>query len=96
MTIFKRRVGSTISAKRIEQEALKDYPNNVIKNFVKHRCDKTGALFITVRWLGHDVAHDTEDSVHNLVEDAPVLIEEYLRLHANEGVCKCIVDRYFK
>ena len=68
----------------------------MIKRFVKHRCDKAGTLLITVRWFGYDVAHDTEEPVHNLVEDAPGLVEEYLRLHDNEGVCKRMMDGYFK
>ena len=43
------QLGTTVDAKRIEQEALKDYPDNVVKRFVSHRRDAKGNFLIRVR-----------------------------------------------
>ena len=88
-------LGTSIDAKRIEREALKDYPDNVVKRFVSHRRDKRGTFLIRVRWLGYDEAHDTEEPVHNLAKDVPGLVEEYLTVHKGEKACARMLKRYF-
>ena len=88
-------LGSRIDAKRIEREALKDYPDNVVKRFVSHHKDKKGTFMIRVRWLGYDQAHDTDEPIHNLAKDVPNLVEEYLTLHKGEKACDRMLKRYF-
>jgi len=55
---------------------------------VGHATAADGQLLIKVRWLGYDQAHDTEEPAHQLAQDVPQLLEEYLRLHANEGAVR--------
>ena len=80
---------------RIEREALTDYPDNVIKRFVAHKTAADGQLLITVRWLGYDAAHDTDEPAHQLATDVPQLLEEYLRLHSHEGAVKRTLTQFF-
>ena len=88
-------LGTPADRARIEREALTDYPDNIVKRFVSHHVDAAGQLMIRVRWLGYDSAHDTDQPAHQLAEDVPQLLEEYLRLHQREGACARTLARYF-
>ena len=48
-----------------------------------------------MRWLGYDQAHDTDESAHQLAEDVPNLLEEYLRLHQGEGAVDRTLIQFF-
>ena len=41
-------LGTPADRARIEQEALRDYPDNVVKRFVGHKVDTDGQLLVTV------------------------------------------------
>ena len=82
----------------IEQAALQDYPDNIVEKFVGHSFDDSPAkkLRITVRWLGYDSAHDTEEPADQLMEDVPEMVETYLRANAHESECARMLRRYFR
>ena len=88
-------LGTAADRKRIEKEALTDFPDNVVKRFVSHRTDTAGQLLIKVRWLVYDHAHDTEEPAHQLAKDVPQLLEEYLRQHDGEGPVARTLATYF-
>ena len=88
-------LGTPADRNRIEREALTDYPDNVVKRFVGHRVAADGQLLITVRWLGYDQAHDTPEPAHQLTQDVPNLLEEYLRLHQHEGAVGRTLRQFF-
>ena len=88
-------LGTPADRNRIEREALTDYPDNVVKRFVGHRVAADGQLLITVRWLGYDQAHDTPEPAHQLAQDVPNLLEEYLRLHQHEGAVGRTLRQFF-
>ena len=88
-------LGTPADRNRIEQEALTDYPDNIVKRFVSHRTDATGQLLLRVRWLGYDHAHDTWEPAHQLAQDVPQLLEEYLRQHDDEGPVARTLTQYF-
>jgi hypothetical protein len=89
-------LGTPADRSRIEKEALADYPDNVVKRFVGHKVAADGQLLVTVRWLGYDRAHDTDEPAHQLAEDVPNLLEEYLRLHQGEGAVGRTLKQFFK
>ena len=89
-------LGTPADRKRIEQEALRDYPDNVVKRFVGHKVAADGQLTVTVRWLGYDRAHDTDEPAHQLAQDVPNLLEEYLRLHQGEGAIDRTLNQFFR
>ena len=88
-------LGTPADRRRIEREALTDFPDNVVKRFVTHRTDRAGQLLLKVRWLGYDHTHDTGEPAHRLAEDVPQLLEQYLRQHDNEGPCARTLATYF-
>ena len=45
--------------------------------------------------MGWTAAHDTWEPIHNLVEDAPALTEQYLRAHTDDSACKSTLKQYF-
>ena len=81
----------------IEAEALRDYPDNVVKRFVGHTFGPAPErrMTLTVRWLGFDAAHDTQEPAANMVEDVPDMVEAYLRKNADDQLCARMLRRYF-
>ena len=89
-------LGTPADRMRIEQEALRDYPDNVVKRFVGHKVAADGQLLVTVRWLVYDQAHDTDAPSHQLTQDVPNLLEEHLRLHQGEGAIDRTLNQFFR
>ena len=81
----------------IEQEAMKDYPDNFPQKIVGHERGPPPKreLMLKVRWLGYDAAHDTPEPISNLVEDASDMVQEYLQANRKDKVCATMLRRYF-
>jgi len=89
-------LGTEVDRKVIEEAARRDYPDNVVKRLVAHEVvPGSGVLRIRVRWLGFGSAHDTWEPVHQLAEDVPELVEEYLRRCKKVAVCARMLERFF-
>ena len=55
------------------------FPTNFIQKLLGHRIHpKTGVMLIKVRWIGWGREGDSEEIIHNLVDDDPHRIEECL------------------
>ena len=69
---------------------------NFIKNIIEHRVDEDDDTFeLKVRWLGWGAEADTWEPIHQLVEDAPHHVEEYLRGHDASEACNRYLKEYF-
>ena len=88
-------LGDSISIKRLEQAAQRDYPDNIVKRFVRHRVGKDGEFELRVRWLGFGEAHDTWEPVSNLVKDVPDMVERYLRKNQSKQACARLLRHYY-
>ena len=88
-------LGDNISTKRLEQAAQRDYPDNIVKRFVRHRVGKDGEFELQVRWLGFGEAHDTWEPISNLVEDVPDMVERYLRKNRRKQACARLLQQYY-
>ena len=81
--------------RRIEESAVKDFPDNFVSKFVGHRRNpNTNRIELKVRWLGFDAAGDTWEAIAELVESVPEMVEDYLRNH-NEPMLNRIRTRFF-
>ena len=88
-------LGTPADARAIERAATHDYPDNVVKRFVGHSTVAKGVLHLRVRWLGYDAAHDTDESIGNLAEDVPNLVQAYLLENRHLPVCARVLRTYF-
>ena len=71
-------LGTQADAKAIEKSVRQeDFPENIPEKILSHKRDADG-MKIRVRWLGFDRTHDTWESVSNLAEDVPHMVEAYL------------------
>ena len=87
-------LATDIDNARLVAAAQRDYPQNFVKSLRAHRT-MDGALQVKVRWMGWTPAHDTWEPVHTLAEDVPERLQQYLRAHANDAVCKTTLQQYF-
>ena len=90
-------LGTEADIDGLRRAVTQDFPDNFIqKKFLGHRVDEEHDVFmLKVRWLGWGVAFDTEEPVHNMVEAAPHMVEDYLYQHAEEAVCDRYLRKYF-
>lgn len=88
-------LGTAADRRRIEESAVRDYPDNFVQRFLEHRRNHaTHRVELKVRWLGFDAAGDTWEPVASLVESCPDLVEAYLREH-NDPMLQRLLARYF-
>ena len=88
-------LGTDADRRRIEESAVKDFPDNFVQKFVAHRRNPTNnRIELKVRWLGFDAAGDTWESIAELAESVPDMVEDYLREH-NEPMLNRIRTRFF-
>ena len=89
-------LGTDIDMARLKEQAAQDYPQDFIKKIVGHKVDKkTGVFLLRVNWVGYTSDFDTDEPIHNLVEDDPHRVEEYLREHIAEENCGRYLREYF-
>ena len=75
-------LGTDADRRRIEESAVKDFPDNFVHKFVGHRRNPTtNRVELKVRWLGFDAAGDTWESIAELADSVPDMVEDYLREH---------------
>ena len=80
---------------RIEESAVRDFPDNFVQKFITHRCNPTSnRVELKVRWMGFDAAGDTWESIAELTESVSDMVEDYLREH-NESMLNTIRTRFF-
>ena len=65
-----------------------------IQMLLGHRVHpKTGIMLMNVRWIGWGREGDSEEPVHNLVEDDPHRVEECLSHHRDDDDCgRCLEE----
>ena len=83
--------------KRMKEAAQRDFPQNFVDKFVGHEVDDTHGVFtLRVRWMGFGPEWDTDEPIHNMVEDVPHMVEDYLHQHADDEVCARYLQEYFE
>ena len=88
-------LGTAADRQRIEESAVRDFPDNFVQKLVAHRRNPTSnRVELKVRWLGFDAAGDTWKSIAELAESVPDMVEDYLREH-NEPMLNRIRNRFF-
>jgi len=88
-------LGTPADRRRIEESAVRDFPDNFVQRFRAHRRNPTThRVELQVRWLGFDAAGDTWEPVASLVQTCPDLVEDYLREN-NEPMLQRLLQRYF-
>ena len=81
---------------KLEEAARRDFPQNFIQEIRAHRVDPgQGVLMLRVRWLGWGPESDTDEPIHQLVEDDPHRVEAYLSEHRDDEVCARYLQEYF-
>ena len=89
------QLGTEADRRRIEESAVRDFPDNFVQRFRGHRRnDATHRVELQVRWLGFDLAGDTWEPVNELVKTCPDMVEAYLREN-NEPMLHRLLTRYF-
>ena len=88
-------LGDKVNVNRLSKAAQRDFPDNVVKRFVRHRLGSEGNMQLLVRWLGFSEGFDTWEPVETLVEDVPDMVEAYLRKNETVPVCASMLKRYY-
>ena len=69
---------------------------NFVQKIVCHRVHPNTEVFLLkVRWVGWGKEGDSEEPIHNLVEDDPHRVEEYLSQRQTDDDCRRYLKEYF-
>ena len=89
-------LGTAADLQQLLEAARRDFPTNFIQKLLGHRIHpKTGVMLLKVRWIGWGREGDSEEPIHNLVEDDPHRVEEYLSQHRDDDDCGRYLEEYF-
>ena len=89
-------LGAPADRRRIEESAVRDFPDNFVKKLIAHRHNPTSnRVELKVRWLGFDAAGDTWEAIAELAESVPDMVEDYLRDHNEPIMLNLIRNRFF-